>query len=228
MIPSRYLTRLAAVVATLATAVPLAAQDVTADSATAVQDTAPKKKGLFGKVKAVAGNKVVKAVAKTAACTMVPGGQVIAGAIDAAGSESAGEAASGAAAAAAGTSCMPGMGAATLAGAAGAGMGGAGLPGAGMAGGLPMPTGGMPMGYAPGMPSAGMGYGAPESIDATAACLGMSPSEYQDLMDPTRGEARAPTKDEAKRQQRAAQKMNVRKYQECMMAGVSAGREGGR
>jgi transposase-like protein len=50
------------------------------------QDTtqpAPKKHGgLFGKVKGLAQNKVVQQVAKTAACNMVPGGQLVAGAID--------------------------------------------------------------------------------------------------------------------------------------------------
>src|SRR3954464_14873272 len=44
---------------------------------------APKKKGLFGKMKGLAKNKVVKTVAKVALCTAVPGGQVIAGAIEA-------------------------------------------------------------------------------------------------------------------------------------------------
>ena len=52
----------------------------------AVQDTtqpAPKKHGgLFGKFKGLAKNKVVQQVAKTAACNMVPGGQLVAGAID--------------------------------------------------------------------------------------------------------------------------------------------------
>jgi hypothetical protein len=52
----------------------------------AAQDTtqpAPKKHGgLFGKVKGLAKNKVVQQVAKTAACNMVPGGQLVAGAID--------------------------------------------------------------------------------------------------------------------------------------------------
>jgi hypothetical protein len=52
----------------------------------AVQDTtqpAPKKHGgLFGKMKGLAKNKVIQQVAKTAACNMVPGGQLVAGAID--------------------------------------------------------------------------------------------------------------------------------------------------
>ena len=86
--------------------------------------------GLFGKVKGLAGNKVVQSVAKTAACTMVPGGQVIAGAIDAASSKDVGEAAAGAAGAAAGQTCMPG------------GMGGVGA-GLGAAGVIPARLGGV-------------------------------------------------------------------------------------
>ncbi len=102
--------------------------------AIAVEDSAPAKKGgLWGKAKKVAGNKVVKAVAKTAACTMVPGGQAIAGAIDAASAKSASEAAQGAAGAATGTSCMPAIGgAAGAAGAAGAMPGGLGMMPSGM------------------------------------------------------------------------------------------------
>jgi hypothetical protein len=46
-----------------------------------------------------------------AACTMLPGGQVVAGAIDAASSKGTAGAARGAAGAATGSSCMPGMGA---------------------------------------------------------------------------------------------------------------------
>jgi hypothetical protein len=96
------------------------AQSVADSGSVETQDTTPKKGGLWGKAKKVAGNKVVKAVVKTAACTMVPGGQVIAGAIDAASANSTAEAAQGAAGAAAGTTCMPGMaGAAGAAGAAG-------------------------------------------------------------------------------------------------------------
>jgi hypothetical protein len=50
---------------------------------------------------------MVQSVVKTAACTMVPGGQYVAGAIDAAASKNA---ATGASAAATGSSCMPGLG----------------------------------------------------------------------------------------------------------------------
>ena len=95
-------------------------------------DSTPVKKGggLFGKVKSVAKNKVVQQVAKTAACTMLPGGQIVASAIDAAGDKGAVGAAAGAAT---GTSCMPGMGGA--AGARRAAMGGGALPGAMVPGG---------------------------------------------------------------------------------------------
>lgn len=100
------------------------------DSAAAVPaDTAPKKHhGFMSRVKSVAGNKVVRSVAKVAACTMVPGGQVIAGAMDAAASKSVAGAAQGAAGVATGSSCMPGMGGAAglaggMPGAAGAGLG---------------------------------------------------------------------------------------------------------
>jgi hypothetical protein len=97
-------------------AAPLAAVSIaTPDSAAPAPDSASasqsgkKKKGggLFGKVKGVAKNKVVQSVVKTAACTMVPGGQYVAGAIDAAASKNA---ATGASGAATGSSCMPGLG----------------------------------------------------------------------------------------------------------------------
>ncbi|MGH7720717.1 MAG: hypothetical protein ACREON_17960, partial [Gemmatimonadaceae bacterium] len=101
-----------------------------ADSARATSDTgaaraqgdsgtAKKRRGMFGRVRAIAGNRTVQTVAKVAACTVVPGGQFVAGAIDAAASKSVTGAASGAAAAATGTSCMPGMAGAARAGATG-------------------------------------------------------------------------------------------------------------
>lgn len=122
-------------------AAPLAAVSVaTPDSAASASDSASapesgkKKKGggLFGKVRGVAKNKVVQSVAKTAACTMVPGGQYVAGAIDAAANKNA---ATGAAGAATGTSCMSGLG--------GMGMtsGGAGAHGANLAN-IQAPAGG--------------------------------------------------------------------------------------
>ena len=112
----------------LALAGSLAAQD-SIPVAAAVADSAvaqpKKKKGFFGKVKDAAKNKTVQQVAKVAACTMVPGGSMVAGAIDAASNASDGSAAgaaSGAAGAATGTSCMgaPGGGMGGMSGAAGA------------------------------------------------------------------------------------------------------------
>lgn len=100
---------------------------VTGDStAAAVAPAAKKKKGLFGKVKGLAQNKVVKTVAKAALCTAVPGGQVIAGALDAAETKNVVGAAAGVATG--GSSCMPGMaGMAAPTGPASAGMGAAGV-----------------------------------------------------------------------------------------------------
>jgi hypothetical protein len=96
---------------------PVAAQDtVAASAADATPVEAPKKKkSLFGKIKSIAADKTVQSVAKMAACTMVPGGQYVAGAIDAASSAADGNAAgaaSGAAGAATGSNCFGGMGAA--------------------------------------------------------------------------------------------------------------------
>jgi hypothetical protein len=116
----------------------------------AIGDTAapaPKKKGgMFGKMKGLAKNKVVKTVAKTALCTVVPGGQVVAGALDAAETKNvAGAAAS---AAGGGSSCMPGMAgmAPSGPGAGGIGAAGVGALGASVSGaGLPgQPSTGMP------------------------------------------------------------------------------------
>jgi hypothetical protein len=103
----------------------------------------PKKKkgGLFGKVKGLAKSKVVKTVAKAALCTAVPGGSLIAGALDAKNAKGAAGAAAGTAAGlATGSSggCMPGMG---MAGKAGGAAGLAGVAGVGVPG---MPTTGMP------------------------------------------------------------------------------------
>jgi hypothetical protein len=117
----------------------------------ATQDTtqpAPKKHGgLFGKVKGLAKNKVVQQVAKTAACNMVPGGQLVAGAIDNASAKKAAknavtnaakDAVAGAALGAATGKSTCGMGMMGNLGAAGMakGVAGAGIPG--------MPTTGLP------------------------------------------------------------------------------------
>ncbi len=183
------------------------------------------KGGLFGKAKKLAKNKVVKTIAKTAVCTMVPGGQAIAGAIDAAGADNTGEAAQGAAAAASGSTCMPGMGV-------------GGMPGAGMTGGLGGVGAAASMaGAMPGLmgggvdqdPGAAMGYGAmpgsmPGMIDeaTVAGCMGLSIEEYRAFNNPTGWESRQPTKEEMKRQQQLAKKVDRNRYAACMTQQLSA------
>ena len=122
---------------------PAAAQE-SAGSAPAADSAAPapKKKGMFGKLKSIAGNKTVQSVAKVAACTMVPGGQFVAGAIDAASHPDVGGVAQGVAGGATGAACgMGGIGTG-VGGAAAAGAGMTGVPGmAGAAASVPGLTG---------------------------------------------------------------------------------------
>jgi hypothetical protein len=179
----------------------------------------PKSKGgLFGKAKKLASSKVVQTVAKAAACTMVPGGQAIAGAIDAASSKSAGEAVQGAAGAASGSSCMPGMG---------AGMARAGMPGGMASAGMTAAAGGMPTTrpMAAQMQMAGAAGYAGRDADATgimpneeamAECLGISVEEYRAFSNPTQGQSRPMTKDEMKRQAKLGKKVQGRQ-QACAM-----------
>src|SRR4051812_6322699 len=150
---------LAAVALTLVVPARVAAQSGTTQAAVSEPtpdsaQAAPKKKGgMFGKVKGLAKSKIVKTVAKVALCTAVPGGQVIAGALDAAETKSVAGAAN-TALSGGSSSCMPGMGMAGkgMAGAAAAGMAGNGLAGAAgmgvaaLAGGVPGMPGGMPSG----------------------------------------------------------------------------------
>jgi hypothetical protein len=127
---------------------------LTGDSiAAAVAPAAKKKKGgLFGKVKGLAKNKVVKTVAKAALCTAVPGGSMIAGALDAAETKNVAGAA-GAVATGGGGGCMPGMaGMAAPKGAGAAGIGAAGIGAAGV-GALGAAVTGAGL---PGQPSTGM------------------------------------------------------------------------
>jgi hypothetical protein len=120
-------------------------------AATAAAVVKKKKGGMFGKFKGLAKNKVVKTVAKTALCTVVPGGQVVAGALDAAETKNVAGAAGAAGSALSGGGgggCMPGMpgmaapgGAAGGIGAAGVGALGAGASAAALPG---QPSTGMP------------------------------------------------------------------------------------
>ncbi len=202
-------------------AVEAAVPDIAEPSDSVPADSTPhKKKGLFGKAKSVMSNKVVKTVAKTAACTMVPGGQAIAGAIDAASGQSAGEAASGAAAAATGTACMPAMGGAGMAGSAGmtaGGMaGGAGmaeLAGAGLAGAMTphmaSPDGAYPQAMPMGVNAMGVD---PKPM---ADCMGLTVEEYNAMTNPTGGGPRMPTKAEMKRQEQLGRKVGNERLMTC-------------
>jgi len=201
----------------VAVALPDQAAAGSADVSEAV-DTAPKKKGgLFGKAKGLMKNKVVQTVAKTAACTMVPGGQALAGAIDAASSRNAGEGATSVAGAATGSGCMPGMPGAGLLGAAasrsaGPGMAGLVYPGlASVAGGTMPPTA---SGYAPAAePVAGE--------QSMAECMGLTMEEYTALTNPTNGEVRPLTKAEQKRIQKIAKKLDPARQTACLQTGTA-------
>jgi hypothetical protein len=171
--------------------------------------------GLFGKAKRLAGSKVVKSVAKVAACTMVPGGQAIAGAIDASEAKNAGGAAQGAAAAAAGTSCMPGGG--------GAGMANAAAAGAAMTG---PPQGTTPYGYVaspsqaaadpdPAATTSGMASASEPGERALAKCYGITYEEYVAMVRPTGFENRPMTSAEMKRASKIAKRVGPQRQFEC-------------
>src|SRR3954454_20708172 len=103
-----------------------------------------KKAGLFGKMKGLAESKVVNSVAKTALCTAVPGGSLVASALDAKKAKSKGATGAAVSAATGSTgSCMPGMGL--------AGMGLAGKPGAAAS-----VAGALPGVGVPGLPTTGL------------------------------------------------------------------------
>jgi hypothetical protein len=208
----------------VAQSAPSASPGVSAPADTAVP-VKKKKGGLFGKVKGLAQNKTLQQVAKTAACNMVPGGQLVAGAIDAASAKKAAknaakDAATGAALGAVGgknSTCAPGMGlAGKLTPAALSG----GVPGVGVPG---MPTTGMP---AAGLPAKQlkqmreqyqeMGF-SPEQIQAmqqqmtTAPVAGLSPEQIKQMEEQYRNMGMDPGQLEAMRQ---------------MMAGTPAGSPG--
>lgn len=158
----------------LSTPVPASAQSeapaVAEDSgSTDSASVAPKKKGgMFGKVKGLAKNKVVKQVAKVALCTAVPGGQVIAGAIDAAETKDVAGAAT-TAATGGSSGCMPGMTGQGMAGAA-AGVG-AGALGAG--------TPGQPV---TGMPGMAMSPEQMKQMQEQYQSMGMDPAQVQQMI----------------------------------------------
>lgn len=85
-------------------------------------------------------------------------------------------------------------------------------------------TPGMPTGMpgTPGMPSALAGPGALGGFpgeEEIAGCLGLTAEEYALLTDPTGGEPRALSKEEMKRQEKLSRKVDMQRYQQCMMGG---------
>ena len=137
---------------------------------------APKKKGgLFGKVKGLAKNNVVKTIAKTAACTMIPGGQLVAGAIEGVSAKSAAKDAATNAATNAAAKAAKGVVAGAAAGA---------LAGAGKGGNPCMP--GMGMMANPGaaaMASGVPGAGLPGLPNTTMPGVGLSPSQLTQMQE---------------------------------------------
>ena len=144
-----------------------------ADSAP-VAATAKKKKGLFGKVKGLANNKIVRTVAKTALCTVVPGGQVIAGALDAVEKKSVTGAAS--VATGGGGGCTPGTGG--MAALGGRGAGGLGAAAAGALG-APVPGAGLPGQPFTGMPGMAMSPEQLKQIQEQYAKMAMNPVQLR-------------------------------------------------
>jgi hypothetical protein len=214
----RYALRLTALAYLLGFAAQAALAQTATDStragdSTAVPDTT-RKKGLLGKVKHVAQSKVVQQVAKTAACTVVPGGQVIAGAIDAAGSKDAGSAATSAAESATGAGCANSLGGLTTAGdRAAQGAAQAALPPA-------QPTVDPRVQSQLNMMNA-MGMGPATDEESQAKCLGVSVEEYRLIVYPPGMNTRPPTKAEEKARTAAMKKLDRRKQQECMMQASS-------
>jgi OmpA family protein len=145
------------------------------DSAPAAEAPAPKKKGgMFGKIKGLAKNKIVKTVAKAALCTAVPGGSMIAGAIDAAETKNVAGAAT--TAVTGGNSCMPGMGG--MAGAVGGGKARVAAAGVGALG-AGIPAGAMPGQPSMGMPGVGMSAEQVKQMQAQYGKMGMDAAQLR-------------------------------------------------
>ena len=151
---------------------------VVADSTPAAPAPAAKKKGLFGKVKGLAKNKIVKTVAKTALCTAVPGGQVIAGALDAAETKNVAGAAT-TAVTGGGSSCMPGM--AGMAGPPSAGAAGIGAAGVGALG-ASVSGGGVPGQPSTGMPGMAMSPEQMKQMQEQYGKMGMDTAQLRAMM----------------------------------------------
>lgn len=171
----------------LAGPVPLLAQtESPASSDTTVP--APKKHGLFGKVKNLSKNKVVNQVAKAALCTAVPGGQVIAGALEAKENK---DVAGGAATALSGgrSGCMPGM--SGLAGSAGV----PGMPGATRGAGMSAAQ--LTQMQGQGTPGAGMSAAQMKELEAQYLRMGVSPAQIKAMQQQMRTMPQAPAGSDA-------------------------------
>lgn len=218
--------RVALVAAALTVPLPSAAQSGAATPAggnPGSQDTttaAPKKHGgLFGKVKGLAKNQVVQQVAKTAACNMVPGGQMLVGAMDKGSAKDAAKdaakgAAVGAAAGLAGgkNPCMPGlMGNANPSALTG------GLPGAGVPG---MPT--------VSVPGAAISAEQMKQMEEQYRKMGMNPAQIQAMqqqMIATPGAGLSP--EQIKQMQEQYRKMGMNPAQvQAMQAMMTSGAPG--
>jgi len=151
-----------------------------------------KKGGMFGKVKGLAKNKIVKTVAKTALCTVVPGGQIVAGALEAAETKDVAGAAGAAGAALSGGGgggCMPGMaGMAAPTGPAGGGIGAAGLGalGAGAS------AAAMPGQPSTGMPGMSMSPEQLKQMQEQYKKMGLDPAQLQAMQQMMAGAPGAP------------------------------------
>lgn len=158
----------------LALALPVAGA---AQSQTAADTTQPapkkggglfgKKGGLFGKAKALTQNKLVQTVAKTAACNMVPGGQLIAGALDKGSPAKNGKQVAGAALGAATGKANPCGGMGLMGNLGSVGMP-KGVPGAGLPG---LPT--------TGAVGAGLSAGQMKQMAEQYRKMGMNPAQIQ-------------------------------------------------
>jgi hypothetical protein len=159
----------------------VAAQDTTQPAPKKSGGLFHKKAGLFGKMKGLAESKVVNSVAKTALCTAVPGGSLVASALDAKKAKSKGATGAAVSAATGSTgSCMPGMGLAGmgLAGKAGAAASVAGaLPGVGVPG---LPTTGV-QGAALSAAQLNQTGGGPGAMTVTAEQLNQMEEQYRKM-----------------------------------------------
>jgi hypothetical protein len=178
--------RLALMALTLSLPLPVAAQNAGSTGVTpASQDTAPapkKKKGggLFGKMKGLTQNKTLQSVAKAAACNMVPGGQLVATALDS--KKNAKNAAKNAAAGAALGAKQQTCGAGGLMGSLSSKLAG-GVPG-GIAGGAAGGLAGVAGATVPGLPTTGLVGGALSAkqlkqMQEQYKKMGMNPAQIQ-------------------------------------------------